>query len=178
MAKTASKTSRVKKAPDHGKVVKVAAEELLASLEIPAEVTVTLVEDVYQVKVETEESGLLIGFHGETLSSFQLILGLVVYKRSLAAAAGKPAYAAKKLSEWVRVVVEVGDYRARREQQLRQMAESYAAQVVATGQPLALPSLPPIERRVVHLALQDRSDVVTESEGEGNERRVVIKPRQ
>ncbi len=144
-------------------VVKEAAEALLASLEIPAQVTVELVEDVYQVKIETEESGLLIGFHGETLSSFQLILGLVVYKR---------------LGEWIRVVAEVGDYRARREQQLRQMAESYAASVIASGQPLALPFLPPIERRIVHLALQDRTDVVTESEGEGNQRRVVIKPKQ
>lgn len=150
------------KIEDKAGAVQSVAEELLASLEIPAQVTVDLVDDTYQVKIETEESGLLIGFHGETLSSFQLILGLIVYKR---------------LGEWVRVVVEVGDYRARRESQLRQMADSYAAQVVATGQPLTLPSLPPIERRIIHLALQDRPDVVTESEGEGRDRRVVIKPK-
>lgn len=150
------------KATDASGLVKACAEELLEKLEIPAAVGVELVDEVYQVKVETEESGLLIGFHGETLSSFQLILGLAVYR---------------KLGQWVRVVVEVGDYRARREQQLRMMAESYAAQVVATGQPLVLPYLPPIERRIIHLALQDRPDVETVSEGEGNLRRVVIKPK-
>ena len=157
-----AKGSKEEKSVDQAEAVRTIAEELLADLEIPSSVLVELVDGVYQVKIETEESGLLIGFHGETLASLQLILGLVVYK---------------KLGEWTRVVVEVGDYRARREQQLRQMAESYAAQVLATGQPLALPYLPPIERRIIHLALQDRTDVVTESEGEGNQRRVVIKPK-
>lgn len=142
--------------------VKTLAEDLLARLEISAEVKVELADDTYQVKVETEESGLLIGYHGETLSSFQLILGLIVYK---------------KLGQWARVVVEVGDYRAKREAQLREMAESYATQVVASGQPMTLPYLPPIERRIIHMALQDRTDVVTQSEGEGNQRRVVIKPK-
>lgn len=153
-------TSKIAKPTDAVEVVKLAAEELLAKLEIEATIEVELVDEVYQVKMETEESGLLIGFHGETLSSFQLILGLIVYK---------------KLRQWVRVVVEVGDYRARREEQLRAMAQSYASQVVASGQPLVLPSLPPIERRIIHMALSDNPEVVTVSEGEGNQRRVVIK---
>lgn len=157
----AKKTKVAKKiSPD--KVVKTTAEELLQQLQIEATVTVALADDTYQVTVQTPESGLLIGFHGETLASFQLILGLIVYK---------------KLGEWVRVVVEVGDYRAKREVQLREMAESYAAQVAASGQPMTLPYLPPIERRIIHLALQDRTDVQTASEGEGNQRRVVIKPK-
>ena len=160
--KIIAKKTAEKKADDGTEVVKLAAEELLQKLEINATVGAELVDGVYQVKVETEESGLLIGFHGETLSSFQLILGLIAYK---------------KLGEWVRVVVEVGDYRARREEQLRQMAESYAAQVLTTGQPIALPPLPPIERRIIHLALQERADVETVSEGEGNFRRVVVKPK-
>ncbi len=153
--------AKAKKA-NETEIVKLATEELLARLEIDASTEVELVDDVYQVKVETEESGLLIGFHGETLSSFQLILGLLVFK---------------KMNEWVRVVVEVGDYRARREEQLKAMAESYAAQALALNQPVPLPPLPPIERRIVHLALQERTDVETVSEGEGNMRRVVIKPK-
>lgn len=156
---SAKKTTKAESAVD---VVKAAAEELLARLEISSAVEVTEKEETFQVKVETEESGLLIGYHGETLSSFQLILGLVVYK---------------KLGEWVRVVVEVGDYRAKREAQLVEMANSYATQVVASGQPMTLPYLPPIERRIIHLTLQDRTDVQTASEGEGNQRRVVIKPK-
>ncbi len=142
-------------------IIKASAEELLSNMDIPAAVLVTpSPEEVFLVNVETEESGLLIGYHGETLSAFQLILGQIV---------------TKKVGEWVRIVVEVGDYRAKREEQLSQMALSYADQVVQTGQPIALPSLPPIERRIIHMALQDHPDVVTESEGEGNMRRLIIK---
>lgn len=168
--KTIAETLKVKKTSKKAasktagpvEVVRVAAEEMLSGLGIEASVAVTENEGTYLVNVETAESGLLIGYHGETLSSFQLLLGLVVFK---------------KLGEWVRVVVEVGDYRAKREQQLIEMAESYANQVVATGQAMTLPYLPPIERRVIHLALQDRSDVETVSEGEGDQRRIVVKPK-
>lgn len=143
-------------------VVKSVVEEILSMLGVPAVVEVTSNEEkAFVVRIETEESGLLIGYHGETLASLQMIAGLVVFR---------------KLGEWSRVVIEVGDYRARREEQLKAMAESYAAQALATGEPVYLPFLPPIERRVVHMALQDRRDVLTESEGEGRTRRLVIKP--
>jgi spoIIIJ-associated protein len=143
--------------------VKKQAEDLLAALQIKAKVS-TLVDEneVVTVNIETEESGLLIGFHGETLSSFQLILGLMVYK---------------KTGKWTKVLVEVGDYRAKRAEQLTAMAAAYANQAISTGQSVYLPPLPPSERRVVHMALQDRPDVETYSEGEGNSRRVVVKPK-
>jgi len=144
-------------------IVKQLAEELLAGLQIPATVTVSPgEEDTLSVNITTEESGLLIGYHGETLSSFQLILGLMVYK---------------KLWQWVKVVVEIGDYRAKRAEQLTAMAQAYANQALSTGQPVYLPPLPPSERRVVHLALQENPQVETESVGDGNSRRVVVKPK-
>ncbi|MCL4397933.1 KH domain-containing protein [Patescibacteria group bacterium] len=143
-------------------VVRSTAEELLSQLQIEATVSVSEVEGIYNINLETPESGLLIGYHGETLSSFQLILGLMIYKRT---------------GSWVKVVVEVGDYRAKRAEQLTAMAESYANQVVSTGQAITLPPLPPAERRVIHMALQNRGDVETESVGEGNQRRVVVKPK-
>jgi spoIIIJ-associated protein len=143
--------------------VKELAAELLTNLQIEAQVEVAEGEDgLFTVNVETPESGLLIGFHGETLSSFQLILGLMVYK---------------KLGQWVKIVVEVGDYRAKRAEQLTAMAQAYANQAISSGQPVTLPPLPPSERRVIHIALQDRPDVETESTGEGNQRRVVVKPK-
>lgn len=155
------KTSEMAK-NDSLAVVRLVVEEMLAMMGVPAEVEVSQQEDkLFVVRLETEESGLLIGYHGETLASLQMIVGLVVFR---------------KLGEWYRVVVEIGDYRARREEQLRAMAESYATQALATGEPVYMPFLPPIERRVVHLALQDRQDVKTESEGEGRTRRLVIKP--
>lgn len=143
--------------------VKSLAEELLANLQIDSKASVSTDEaGVVSVNIETPESGLLIGYHGEALSSFQLVLGLMVYK---------------KLGTWTKVVVEVGDYRAKRAEQLTAMAESYANQAVSSGQPVILPPMPPAERRVIHMALQDRTDVETISEGEGNQRRVVVKPK-
>lgn len=152
-----------KKTDSKEQLIEEVTKEMLSQLDIPGSVMVTPGEaDVYLVNVETEESGLLIGYHGETLSAFQLLLGQIVTKRA---------------NEWVRVVVEVGDYRAKREEQLQQMAQSYAEQVIATGQPIALPSLPPIERRIIHMALQENTEVETFSEGEGNMRRLIIKLR-
>lgn len=143
--------------------IKSLTEELLQKLTITATVEVEEKEEnLFSVKVETEESGLLIGFHGETLSSLQIILGLMAYK---------------KLDKWVRIVVEIGDYRAKREEQLTAMADSYATQAVQTNQALYLPFLPPIERRIIHMALQNRPDVESYSEGEGRNRRLVIKPK-
>lgn len=143
--------------------VKQLAQDLLNSLQIGGKVSVSTDDTgVVTVNIDTEESGLLIGFHGETLSSFQLILGLMVYK---------------KTGTWTKILVEVGDYREKRAEQLTAMAQSYAAQAVSTGQPVYLPPLSPSERRVVHLALQERTDVETESVGEGNQRRVVVKPK-
>ncbi len=143
--------------------IQKSAEELLKKLLISANVEVVEGEEgIYSVNVETEESGLLIGFHGETLYSFQTILGLLVYR---------------KLGEWIKIVVEIGDYRAKREEQLTAIAQSYANQAISTGQPVFLPPLPPSERRIVHIVLEARGDVVTESEGEGNQRRVVVKPK-
>lgn len=150
-----------KKEETKEEIIKTVAQEILGEMDIQAGIMVTPTsEDVYLVNVETEDSGLLIGYHGETLSSFQLMLGQIVAKRT---------------GEWIRIVVEVGDYRAKREEQLKQMALSYAEQVIATGEPLTLPPMPPIERRVVHMALQDHPEVMTESEGEGNMRHLVVK---
>lgn len=145
------------------KLIEESAEELLQKLQIDAKVEVVEgEEDLYTVNVVTSESGLLIGFHGETLSSFQVVLGLIVYK---------------KVGEWVKLIVEVGDYRAKRAEQLTAMATAYANQAISTGLPVILPPLPPSERRVVHIALQERPDVESVSEGEGNQRRVVVKPK-
>lgn len=164
MATRAKKKQKVTN--DKVAVIKTVAEELLAKLQI--ESTVEVVDQgsaqggLYQVTVETPESGLLIGYHGESLQSFQIILGQLVFG---------------KLGEWVRVVVEVGDYRLKREEQLTSMANSWAAQAISTGMPVSVPFLPPGERRIVHLALQGRTDVETFSEGEGRNRQLVIRAK-
>lgn len=114
------------------------------------------------VNLESSDPGILIGYHGETLSSFQLILSMIVYR---------------KLGEWTRILVDVGDYRQRREEQLKTLALNAAKRVKFSGESYAMSYLTPAERRLVHLILADHPEVVTESEGEGRNRRVIVKPK-
>lgn len=143
--------------------VKKIAEDLLKKLEIAGQVDVVTDETgAYRVNIQTEETGLLIGFHGRTLESFQIILGILV---------------SKKLEEWVKVYVNVGDYREKREEALMLMAQRAAERALALGRPVELSHLSPSERRVIHLTLSGDERVMTESVGEGNGRILLVKPR-
>lgn len=119
-------------------------------------------EDFIYLDVESEDSSLLIGYHGESLASLQLIISLLVYK---------------KLGEWQRIVLDVNGWRGEREEYLEKLALNLAQKVKFSGQPVQLPALPASERRIVHLYLKDHPDVVTYSEGEGRQRRLIIKTK-
>ncbi len=83
----------------------------------------------------------------------------------------------KSLGSWVKVMVNVGDYRQRREEQLKKLAMTLAMKVKFSGEAQTVPNLSPAERRIVHIALTDHPDVCSESEGEGRDRQLVIKPK-
>jgi spoIIIJ-associated protein len=143
--------------------VKQVTEDLLKRLGIAGEVTVDVDETAaFRVHIETEETGLLIGFHGKTLESFQIMLGLLV---------------SKELASWVKVYVNVGDYREKREEALMLMAQHAAERALAAGRPIELPHLSPSERRVIHLTLAGDERVETESVGEGMSRTLLVKPK-
>ncbi len=142
-------------------VVKETAEKLLSLLGVSGNVAVSPAEDMLQVVVETEDGGMLIGYHGETLESFQTILSLV---------------ASKELGEFVRVSVEVGDYKKNRVEYLKNLAMQAKEQALSQNTGISL-SLKPWERREVHVLLQDDGEVTTESMGEGRDRVLVVKPR-
>ncbi len=144
--------------------IKKIAEEFLDKLGIKGSVTVTEDEgnEVVNLQIETEDSGYLIGYHGETLEAFQLLLSLMVYK---------------KLTTWKRLVVNVGNYREDRLEQLKKLALNVAQKVKFSGEAQVIPNLSPSERRMIHLSLADHPDVFSESEGEGEERRLVVKPK-
>lgn len=144
------------------KVIKDIAQTLLKKLDIEGTCDVVEKEGIYELTIKTEESGLLIGYHGNTLNSFQLILSTLVFK---------------KTSKWERVVVNIGDYRQKREETLKSLAEQYAEQVINTQQVVVLPYFSASERRIIHLALQDHPQVLSESVGDGKERRLTIKPK-
>lgn len=115
--------------------------------------------NTYQVLLETKEPGLLIGYHGETLSAIQMLLGMHLNLH---------------LGEWVNLSINVNDYRERRQTAIESMADSVVVRVLSTQQAHTLPPMPANERRLVHLYLQNHPQVSTESTGEGRSRSVVI----
>lgn len=114
------------------------------------------------LNVRTPDASDLIGRRGETLRAIQFIVGIMVNKA---------------LGQHVRISIDVDGYRARREVLLRDLAVRFASRVIATGAPVQLEAMPPNERRIVHMTLAEHPDVVTESTGEGDARRIVILPR-
>jgi spoIIIJ-associated protein len=121
-------------------------------------------EDTITLHVEgadEEAMGLLIGRRGETLRSLQFMVNLLV---------------SRKVQKWPQVVVDVGNYRQRRQESLEGLARRMAERVRQSGRPLTLEPMGAYERRIVHLALRSDPTVYTESSGEGENRKVVIYP--
>jgi spoIIIJ-associated protein len=108
---------------------------------------------------EKEALGALIGRKGERLSALQHLVNLML---------------SRKMGTWTRVLVDVEDYRGRRERQLVEVATRAAERVQETGQMLQLEPMSALERRWVHIALRDTAGVTTQSIGEEPMRRVVV----
>lgn len=111
---------------------------------------------------DREALGALIGRKGERLSALQHLVNLMLSRRT---------------GQWTRVLVDVEDYRGRRERQLVDLATRAAERVVATGKMLQLEPMPALERRWIHIALRDHAGVATQSIGEEPNRRIVVVPR-
>ena len=146
--------------------LKIITKKLLEKLEItPEKITITKSEsDTFNIDIKLKEvdSGILIGYHGETLSALQLIIGLLAYKES---------------GSWTKVILNIGDYRQKREESLKVLAQNTAQRVKFSNEPIALFNLNPFERRLVHLILKEDKDIATESEGEGKNRHLIVKPK-
>ncbi len=148
-------------------------EELLERMDVQAYVTAVRTtvpgqrgepEETITLHVEgadEEAMGLLIGRRGETLRSVQFMVNLLV---------------SRKVQKWPQVVVDVGNYRQRRQESLEGLARRMAERVRQSGRPLTLEPMGAYERRIVHLALRGDPTVYTESSGEGDNRKVVIYP--
>jgi spoIIIJ-associated protein len=112
--------------------------------------------------VSGTDLGILIGRRGDTLSSLQYVVNLIV---------------SRKLKVNARVTVDVEHYRERRYESLRNLALRIADEVKSTDRSISLEPMPSNERRIVHLSLRDYLDVSTQSVGHGEGRKVVISPQ-
>jgi len=112
--------------------------------------------------IEGEDLGLLIGRRGNSLAALQYLVNVMV---------------TRKLGSRVLVTVDVEHYHRRREETLRALARRMAERVRNSRRPFTLEPMPANERRIIHLALADDQNVVTGSIGQGEERKIVIRPR-
>jgi len=112
--------------------------------------------------IHGDDLSILIGRRGETLTALQYITRLIV---------------GKELKRPVAVLIDIEGYRARRESQIRRLAQQMAKQAIETSQTMSLEPMPAYERRVVHIELRDNPDVDTVSVGERDQRKVTIIPR-
>lgn len=153
------------KKKDKKELIQKLSEELLSLMGTNArpEVSEDTQNNVFIVDIQSEEeTGLLIGRRGETLTSIQTVLSLLVRQR---------------LGDWERIVINVGDWRQKEEDRLQVLATGAAARAKETGQPQPLYNLTAAQRRIVHLFLSDDPAVMTESVGEDEERYLVVKPK-
>ncbi len=147
------------------KKIKKALEELLKLMGISdfsVEVKKQDEDLVAAVTVPQEESGILIGYHGETQSALQYLTAQIVNKGQ---------------EKWERIIVNINGYRDQREIQLKQMANNAADRALASSNEIEMPFLTPAERRIIHMELSARPDVSSFSEGDGRDRRLVIAPK-
>lgn len=144
-------------------VVKKEIENLLSKIGIKATVEVNANEEAFTAILDAgDDNALLIGKHGNTLSSLELIVTLII---------------SQTLGEFRRVTIEIGSYRAEREQYLSDLADKLKQEVIDSGYEKEVRGLKPWERRYVHLHLQDDEEVTTESVGEDRERTLIIKKK-
>jgi spoIIIJ-associated protein len=133
---------------------------LLDGMKIDYEIErIEMQASVVRINITGKDMGLLIGRKGETLNAVQFILGLMVNR---------------EVEERVRVVLDVEDYRLRKEESLKSLAVNLSDRVKRTRRSVVMRPMSPHERRVVHTALQGDPDIVTFSQGEEPNRKVVI----
>lgn len=119
-------------------------------------------EDTIYVEVTGEKASELIGYRGETLEAFQNIIS---------------AIANKDTKERVRIILDILDYKEKRKKSLEILAKKVEKTVIRNGKPFKLEPMNAYERKIIHTALQDSEEVVTNSVGEELYRRVIIRKK-
>ena len=137
-------------------------KEVLTALGYPeAEVTYTQKDGMIVLQLSGDEMGAVVGRRGDNLDAMQYLASLVANKSE---------------GSYVRVVLDIDDYRSKREASLRAYARKTATNVVRSGRSITLEAMNPYERRIVHSTVQTVSGATSKSIGSEPNRRVVISP--
>ena len=147
------------------KIIQDTTKELLGLLDVDAKLEVVDKKDDNAVDIilDTKDSGIVIGYHGDMLEALQLVFSLCVSKR---------------VGRFIRISIEVGDYKKNRTDWLKNLAIETKERVLSENKEIAIPSLKSWERRIIHLILQEDKEVASESQGEGRDRVLIVSPRR
>ena len=135
-------------------------DKVLKSMNVGASIDINENDDCININLSGTKIGVVIGYRGETLDSLQYLVSLVVNKNHD--------------NPYKRVVLDAENYRHKREETLIRVAQKTAYKVKKSGRPYKLEPMNPYERRIIHSALQEYTDINTHSEGEEPYRRVVV----
>ena len=120
-----------------------------------------LKEEALYLEIKGDQEGILIGRHGRTLESLQILINRMVNKR---------------LAKPLRLVLDIDDYRKRRADTLTKMAVRMGEKAKSKGHPLSIGPFDARDRRLIHIALKEDPSLRTESLGEGDLKKITIIP--
>jgi len=115
----------------------------------------------FVINAKTSDGALLIGKNGQTMSAFEYILKLIIRKRG---------------NRDIRIALNIDGYLEKKTEKLAEKARELATEVRMKGEPISI-CLPADERRIIHITLKDESDIETVSEGDGADRKILIRPK-
>jgi len=147
---------------DKKDIIKETVAELLKLMNFEGDVIINdFDKDNIIVNIQTDQAGFLIGQAGTSLDALQCIARTLVNK---------------KVDESVRFILDINDYRRNKIDILKDLAKDIADQVLSKRVAVTLHPMPAYERRIIHLALVDNSQINTESVGYQSERRIIVRP--
>jgi len=140
--------------------IKQLIEQILSFFDVDFSVDLSENEETLRVNVRMDDAGFLIGANGDNLRELEFLLRAVLQKQNY----GK------------RIFLDINNYRRIREDNLKDLAKEIAHKVILTKKPQILPPMNAYERRIIHMELATNPDIATESEGEGINRHLTVKP--
>jgi spoIIIJ-associated protein len=146
---------------DVATAVRELVDQVTTAIGIQCRIEIEETDDTVTASCTGPDLGLLIGKHGQTIDAIQYLANAIVYRR---------------FAEHRSIVVDAAGYRDRRQATLDALAVRSAERAIATQEPVELEPMTAVERKVVHLRLQDFPGVETTSEGTEPSRFVVVKP--
>ncbi len=147
---------------EHIKFIKNKLNDIFKHLSIKPDVDVLEEDDSTKINISGNDLSFLIGFHGESLSALQNILNSMLFKEFNVAKS---------------VVVDINNYRSSKMERTEELVKRSIDKVRFFQKPVELIPMNPFERRHIHMFLASYDDVISESVGEGRDRRVVLKPK-